>query len=586
MADSASSRPWPLRVIRGLWRTIRGIILVLGVLTLLAIIAMVIAIRRLPVPGPTPIPDHFALRIDLTQAPKDAEPSPAWLNFGAPSRPTLLQTIRAIDRAAADKRVTGIDIELGGGCCSLTTAEEIRDALARFHTASGKPIIARAMSFDGASGLGAYDIATAATRIELSAAGDFGVTGLALESPFAATLLQNVGVNAQFEHVGAYKTYPQLFTRSEPTAQNLEMLDSLAGSLYASAIAPIAERMNQTPASVEALIDQAPFGAEQAKRDHLVDAVLPLDARVGDFPGETVKLATYVDDAPTPPKDATHIALIIARGDIQAPSADVQPGSIAPRRLAGEIAHAIKDKSIKAILLRLDTPGGTVTGSAMVGAEVAAAAAAHKPLIVSMGGLDASGGYWISSHGAVLVADRATLTGSIGVLGGKLSFAPLLRKVGVTIAGASRGANADFDSSVKSWTPAQLASIQTMLAADYQQFVGWVASGRHLTAAAVDAVAQGRVWTGAQAKKRGLVDEIGGYHTALLAVRAALHLKPDAPLAINAAKPSLRNLLRAAILKDFAKNNPLGMADLPPDLRAVLRIAQLHRLEMLPIVLR
>jgi protease-4 len=314
--------------------------------------------------------------------------------------------------------------------------------------------------------------------------------------------------------------------------------------------------------------------------------VLPLAKQIGDFGADTVKFRNYIDTAPVPPKDAAHIALIIARGTIEEPSAAERPGSIAPQHLVRQLADAIKNPSIKAILLRLDTPGGTVTGSAMVGAEVAAAAAAHKPLIVSMGELDASGGYWISSHGAMLVADPATLTGSIGVLSGKLSFAPLLRHVGVTITGSSRGDNANFDSAVKAWTPTQLASVKVMLNHDYRRFVAWVASGRHMTPAAVEAVAQGRVWTGVQAKRRGLVDENGGYHTALLAIRAALHLKPDAPLAINVARLSLKDLLQDELLRKFAGNNPLGLADLPPELRVAARAAQLHRLEMFPLVLR
>ncbi len=235
-------------------------------------------------------------------------------------------------------------------------------------------------------------------------------------------------------------------------------------------------------------------------------------------------------------------------------------------------------------MLRLNTPGGTVTGSALIGAAVARAQAVHKPLIISMGGLDASGGYWVSSHGSVLVADPATLTGSIGVLGGKLSFGGLLDKIGVTVAGASRGANALFDSPTTAWTPAQMANLQTMLHLDYQQFVGWVASGRHMTPGAVDAIGQGRVWTGVQAHKRGLVDQIGGYHTAFDAVRAALKLPVHAPLDITDgnASPGLHALLAQA----FQRANPLGIAALPDGLRAVVALAQLHRLSMLPITLR
>lgn len=567
-----------------LWGLVKIVVFGLGVLVLLALILSYAAVRRFEAANNKPLADHFALVLDLTHAPPDAARAPVWLRFGEAARPNLVEMIQAIDHAGHDGRVSGIDIELGSACCSLTTAEELHNAITRFRNETGKPVIARAMSLDGATGLGAYVVATAASRIELSAAGDFGVTGLALQTPFAAGLLKKVGVEPQFEHIGKYKTYPQMFTRSAPSKANAAMLDSLAGSLYKSVLAPIAARLGQTPAQVKALIDQAPLSADQAKQDHLVDAVLPVDARIDHFPGKTAGFEHYVADAPKPAAGATKVALIIAAGDIEAPSAKGDSGKIDPRHLAREISDALGDADTKAIVLRLDTPGGTVTGSALIGAEVARAQAMHKPLIVSMGGLDASGGYWVSSHGSVLVADPATLTGSIGVLGGKLSFGGLLGKLGVVVAGASRGANALFDSPTTPWTQPQLANLQGMLNLDYQQFVGWVASGRHMSAAQVNAIGQGRVWTGVQAKQRGLVDEIGGYHTAFDAVRAALKLPVHAPLDITNgnAKPGIHALIATA----FQHANPLGIALLPPELAAVVRIGAMHRLTMLPIVIR
>lgn len=571
------------RVLVIAWTIVKFVVFGLGVLLLLALIVSFAAVRHLEANQNKPLTGHFALMLNLTRPLPDTANAPAWLRFGAAARPTLVDTIEAIDRAGHDGRVTGIDIQLGSACCSLTTAEELHNAIVRFRSETGKPVIARAMSLDGASGLGAYIVATAASRIELSAAGDFGITGLALQTPFANDLLKKVGVDPQFEHIGKYKTYPQMYTRAAPSKANTAMLDSLAGSLYHSALAPIAARLGQTQAQVRALIDQAPLTADQAKQDHLVDAVLPVDARIDYFPGTIAGIGRYDADAPKPAADATKIALIIAAGDIEAPSARGNSGKIDPRRLAGEIGNALDDKHIKAIVLRLNTPGGTVTGSALIGAEVARAQAMHKPLIITMGALDASGGYWVSSHGSVLVADPATLTGSVGVLGGKLSFGGLMGKLGVAVAGASRGTNALFDSPTTPWTKPQLANLQTMLNLNYQQFVGWVASGRHMSAAQVNAIGRGRVWTGVQAKKRGLIDDIGGYHTAFDVVRAALKLPVHAPLDITNgnARPGLHALLAQA----FRQANPLALAHLPPGLRAMVQITRLHRLSMLPIVI-
>lgn len=583
MTDAPTRRSLPRSLLCGLWRIARGVVFVLGVIVLVVLVLSYVAFRHLRTEAAKPLPSQFTLAINLTHAPPDAPAPPAWLQLGEAQHTSLVRTIEAIDRASHDDRVKRIVIELGGGCCSLTSAEELHNAIERFRRRTGRKVVARAMSFDGITGLGAYVVATAASRIELSAAGDFGVSGIALQTPFAGKLLTTVGIDAQYEHIGKYKTYPQMFTRSQPTKANTEMLNSLAGSLYASALAPIAARLKQTPDQVKALLDQAPLSAGQAKQDHLIDQVLPLDARISHIGGAVAHLADYVADAPKPAAGATRVALIIAHGDIEAPSATGNAGSIDPRRLAGEISRAIDDKSVEAIVLRLDTPGGTVTGSALVGAEVARAATAHKPLIVSMGGTDASGGYWISSHGAVLVADPATLTGSIGVLGGKLSFAGLLDRIGVTVTGASRGTNALFDSPTVPWTQPQLQNLQGMLNLDYQQFVGWVAAGRHMSAAQVNAVGQGRVWTGVQAKTRGLVDRIGGYHEAFAAVRAALKLPVHAPLDIidgNAA-PGIHTLI-AHLVKSA---NPLATAEIPVSLRALLALGHLHRLSMPPIVI-
>jgi protease-4 len=582
-------RSVPLRILAGFWGLVKLVVFVFGVVLLIGLIIGFLAVRHAQMADNKPLPASYTLTLDLARAPPDAPPPDRWLRFAQPSRPNLAETIIGIEDAAHDAHVKGINIELGGGCCSLTSAEELHNALARYRTVTGKPVIARAMSFDGATGLGAYIVATAASRIELSQAGDFGVTGLALQTPFAGAALKTIGVNAQFEHIGAYKTYPQLFTRSSPSKANLAMLNNLADSLYASALAPIAGRLHQTPAQVAALLDQAPFTAQTAQAHGLIDKVLPLNARIDGFPGHLASMQRFIEAHPH--HAGTKIALIIAKGDIEAPSAEGAVGSIEPRRLDGELRHAIDDDAVKAIVLRLDTPGGTVTGSAMIGAEVAAAAA-HKPLIISMGAYDASGGYWISSHGAKLIADPATLTGSIGVLGGKLSFGGLIKKIGVSVTTITRGANAGLDSPVNTWTPPQLAGLMAMLQADYQDFTGWVAQGRHMTQAEVDAVGQGRVWTGIQAKKRGLVDETGGYHTAFATVRSVLHLPVHAPLDIVNGNGNLS--LHDVISQAFAKANPLGRAVLPPglrvtglraaDLHAILALAHPHMLEMPPIL--
>ena len=589
------------RVLRFVWNIIKGMVFLFGIAMVILLIVGVAAFHRaVRLAGGPKLPSHYTLALDLTEAPQDLPPQSPWLRLAQSQRPTLAQTILAIGHAAHDSAVKGIDVQLGGACCSTTTAEELHNALERFRAASGKQVVAHAMSFDGAEGLGAYVVATAATRIELSQAGDFGVTGLAVATPFAGDLLRTVGINAQFEHIGKYKTYPQLFTRNAPSAANTEMLNSLADSLYTGALSPVSDRLDQSPEEVKALFDQAPFTPEAARKRGLVDAVLPLDATIdtvrdGHAASDDVGLGRYVAaKGKAITGSGTKIALIIATGDIEAPSSAAAAGAIDPRLLVAEIRGAIDDPEIKAIVLRLDTPGGTVTGSAMIGAEVQAAASAHKPLIVSMGQYDASGGYWISSHAVKIIADSGTLTGSIGVLGGKLSFGGTLQKIGVSVTTVARGANATLDSPVVPWTQPQLVALQSLLNYDYRNFVNWVAAGRHMTPEQVDAIGQGRVWTGTQAKKRGLVDAIGGYYGAFEAARAALHLSAHAPVDIvnGNESPSLHDLLAEA----FAKVNPLARVVIPAglgssrldmaDLHAIQALAHPQPLEMAPLLVQ
>ncbi|HQT68376.1 MAG: acid phosphatase [Rhodospirillales bacterium 20-60-12] len=577
------------RIFGFIWMIFRFGLIGIGVITLAFILLVAGLAEHFKHGEIHKMPDHYVLNINLTQGIPDKQNESPFESLQFNQTPTLVNTLLAIDNAAHNPQVEGVQVKLGGGCCSLTTAEELHNALMRYRKISFMPVTAIADSFDGAPGLGSYDIATAANKIEMSAAGDFSVTGLSLETPFAGALLTQIGVSAQFPKMGAYKSYPETFTRTGPSDANSLMLNSLADSLYTSFLAPVAERMKQTPAQISALIDAAPYTPADAKAKGLIDEIIPLTGLPEQAGIKHVKLADYIKAEDHAPVDATKIGLIIASGDIEAPSANGGSGdNIEPAKLAAELAHAIKDKSIKAIILRVDSPGGTVTGSAVIGAELAKAADAHKPVIVSMGGLAASGGYWISSHGAKIVADPATLTGSIGVFAGKFSYGGLLQKLNVSLDAVSRGANAGLDDPATTWTPAQMAAVQTMIEGNYQQFVGWVAAGRHMTPAQIEAIAQGRVWTGAQAVQNGLVDQLGGYNTSFAVVRQALGLKPNAPIdLVNAEpEPSLHEILAKALSKANPLSNVRAAALLPAPLQMLMKLQNQQRLEMLPIEIR
>jgi len=365
-----------------------------------------------------------------------------------------------------------------------------------------------------------YYVATACDRIILHPLGWLGVNGIGGYVPFLKGSLDKLGVLAEFEHVEEYKTAYNMFTEKGFTPAHREEMQSLYADLFAQYVATAAQARGKTEAEFRALIDRGFFQGEQAKAAGLVDDCLYEDEVLALLrrDGRMISRVRFDDYTRVKPASvgletgANRVALIYAVGTIMTGESvyPVMGGSTVARW----IRTARTDSSIKAIVLRIDSPGGSSVGSDVIWREVALAKKS-KPVIVSMSDVAGSGGYWIAMPATKIVAQPQTLTGSIGVLAGKFSIDGLLAKLGVTSEKLVFGEKADVFSPFRPFTADERKVLKDQILWTYEQFLSRAAEGRALTRDKVDAVGKGRVWTGRQAKDIKLVDELGGLTMAL-----------------------------------------------------------------------
>jgi protease-4 len=344
------------------------------------------------------------------------------------------------------------------------------------------------------------------------------VSGLAAEVSFYKGSLDKLGVEAQFEGVGKYKNAPNQFTEGGFTAPHREQMEALVASLFDQYVRSVAEGRGLSPQVVRALVDRGPFLASEAKEAGLVDELLyrdqiedriPAAGRLS--PGGYVKGGRgFFDGRPK-------VALVYAVGDIVPGEGQSSPfggGLAGSDTIVRGLRQAGQDDAVRAIILRVDSPGGSGTASDAIWREVGVARR-KKPVVVSMGDYAASGGYYIAMGADAIVAEPGTITGSIGVFSGKFSLRGLYGKLGVSQETVRRGKNATLFSSWEPWTEEERAKVRGLNVAFYQTFITKAAEGRKKTPPEIDAVAQGRVWTGEEALRAGLVDALGGLDAAV-----------------------------------------------------------------------
>ncbi|HEV2677287.1 MAG TPA: signal peptide peptidase SppA [Aliidongia sp.] len=456
---------------------------------------------------------------------------------------SFADTVDAIRRAADDNRVRGLVARTGEVPLGLAQVQELRDAIAAFR-AKGKFAYAFAESFgDLSGGTRAYYLSTAFDEIWLQPVGAIGLTGVAAELPFFKGTLDKLGVTASFDRRAEYKSAMTQLTETKLPDTDREAFTGLIKSVFDQTADGIAQDRKLKPDEVRTLIDNGPYLTDDALAKHLVDHIgyadEALDAAMKKS-GAGTRVMTgpqYLAAAKVGAPTGQVIAVLRAVGEIHSgrsasgPTGDAD--GVASDDLVRAINQASRDSSVKAIVLRIDSPGGSALASETIWRALKKAHDGGKPLMVSMGDTAASGGYFIAAPADKIVAEPGTLTGSIGVFGGKIVTSGLWDKIGVSWDEVQQGQNAGIESTLHDYTQAQHERFERSLDQVYHAFIAHVADGRKLDPAKVEAIAKGRVWTGAQAKENGLVDELGGLDVAVRLAKDAAGIGPGQPIVLR-----------------------------------------------------
>jgi protease-4 len=469
---------------------------------------------------------NSVLELDLRDGITDQASSSPFAAFSG-SGLSVMKVVDTLAQAEKDDHIKVLLLRLPEGGVTPASADEIRQAIRRFR-ASGKPVIAHSQGFQPVgSVIDSYMIGASASELWMQNTANFQVTGFASQTVFLGRAFEKYGVRADFEQRYEYKNAVNEYTQSDYTGPHREAMTAWMTSIYESAVGNAAQDRKIAPAALKAAIEAGPYSAQQALSLKLIDKIGQVEeaeAEAKRRAGSNADIIEFGDYASSQGaregsgKDA--IAIVGAEGDIvtgRGGGGGFGGGSsIHSDDTAKAIYEAIKDKDVKAIVFRVSSPGGSPEASEQILAAVRAARAAGKPVVVSMGSYAASGGYWISSEADWIVAQPSTLTGSIGVFGGKFVLAPALARFGVDMRGISVGGDySDAFSPTEPFTASQRAAFSASMDKTYDEFVQRVATGRHLPVERVRQIARGRVWTGAQGKELGLVDQLGGVTEAI-----------------------------------------------------------------------
>lgn len=509
---------------------------ILGAVVLVVLIGVVLIWAALRKSEP-PIRDNSVLTLRVAGSLPDYSPDdPFKKYFGGPDQ-SLTGLVMQFKKAKVDKRIKGILLDVNLSGVGWGKAEEIRDAITDFRS-SGKPVYAY-IEF----GLNKeYYIATACNKIIVPPPGNLFINGLAADVMFFRGSLDKLGIYPDIYQIGKYKSVGDTFTQKQMTDAHREYINSLLDDLYGRYVATIAQARNKTPEEVRTLIDNAPYNAANAKEAGLIDEALYRDEVEKEFK----KLLGYKDTDPFVPirgaeyRDVSpeslglnkgeRIAVIYASGDIGSGSSQNSPSgdqSIGSDTVVKALNDAAADKTLKAIVLRVDSPGGSGLASDVIWHAVEAANA-KKPVVVSMSDVAASGGYYISASATKIIAQPSTITGSIGVVAGKPVLRGFYDWLGISNEYVLRGKTAGMFRETEKFSDDERAKFEEWIKTTYyQDFVPKVAKGRNKEAQFIDSVGQGRVWTGAQAKDRGLVDDFGGLDKAIEVAKQLAKIPAD-----------------------------------------------------------
>ena len=522
--------------------------------------------------APKPVAAASVLELDLRKSLNDQDAQNPLALLGKRSLSTM-SIIESLRRAETDPHVKGVLIRLPEGGLPPGEADELRLAVKHFR-ASGKPVFAHSQGlYPSGAVTSTYMLGASADQLWMQPGSSFEAVGLASEEMFFKRLFDKYGVKADYQQRYEYKTAVNPYLYDDFTAAHKESQLSWMGSIYQSAVRLAALDRRQAPAALQKILEAGPYPADQARKLGLIDQigqVKDAETAILGKAGKGAKLVDFADYASNTrradDRSGSAIAVIYGEGDIV--TGDSGSGSVVGSgqtmysdEVSKAIYDAIDDGDVKAIVFRVSSPGGADTASEQILAAVRAAKAAGKPIVVSMGEYGASGGYWISSEASAIVAEPTTLTGSIGVYGGKLALGQALGRFGVDVRQLKvGGAYAGSYSTGAEFTPEQKAAFSKSIDLVYDGFIQRVADGRKMAPDKVRQIAKGRVWTGEQAYGLGLVDQLGGFYEAVDKAKALAGLTGEVRLKRMGSSRSALEALGRVFSADAASLK--GLSDL------------------------
>lgn len=553
------------------WIWLRRMFATIGIMVVVSIVMLTVSLSRLGEMARIKPNDHMVLTYALDEELREVPEPPSLRNPRFVSGDTLHDLIEALELARSDERVKGVVVRLDGLSLSLAQVQELRAAVIGLRQ-SNKFAFIHAADYGGmgSGGVSEYYLASAFSDIWVQPVGGAALPGMAFQVPFLKTLLDKLGMQADMIQKGDYKSAPESLTATSMSAPARNNLGAVLSSLNAQVVGDIAQARNISEDSVRAAMATALFSAEEAVAAKLADRVGYLDeavseakkragqkdmadgkggtplmgyldlrrdevetARAGDmFAGlkdRFTKDEVTVEEGPAPDEKKHTIALITAVGEIVDDSAaSAMAGDlITPDAMRKAFAEVRENSDVAAIVLRIDSPGGSAFASEAIRRLVLRAKERGIPVVVSMSGMAASGGYWIASAADHIVALPATLTGSIGVFGGKVVIDRTLDRIGVNIETLKSAPRADMLSALRPLTADERTLFDKHLQLTYDAFLARVAEGRKLDVASVEKLAGGQVFSGQQAKQNGLVDTLGGLDAAIGVAKSLAGLAPD-----------------------------------------------------------
>lgn len=476
---------------------------------------------------PATTPSKAVLTLDLREGLPDQDATSA-IGFIRQRGNSVLSIAQTLRRAETDGKIRAVFVRLPESGVAPAAADELRLAFKHFR-AAGKPIIVHSQGlYPAGVVVSTYMLGASADELWMQPGSSFQATGMASEDLFFKRFFDRYGIAANYEQRLDYKTAVNPYLYDDYTPAHREEQLSWMTSIYETAVAAAAADRKKDAVSLRQVIEAGPYTAAEAQAAGLIDKlgqVKEAEAAVLKRAGAGAKLVKFEDysaGAVRAAKGSTGPAIAVIAGEgaiTTGPSAGSlfsASTNISSDETSKAIYDAIEDKEVKAIVFRVSSPGGSDTASEQILAAVRAAKAAGKPVVVSMGTYAASGGYWVASEASSIVAEPSTLTGSIGVYGGKLAVGDALARFGVDVRQMAIGGDfAGTYAMSSSFTPAQRAAFSRMIDQVYEEFLQRVALGRKMPIERVREIAKGRVWTGAQAKQLGLVDELGGFYDAI-----------------------------------------------------------------------